>query len=161
VVDINLMGVIYGTTAAYRVMIQQGSGHIVNTASLAGLISGPGMTPYTAAKHAVVGLSKSLRIEAETFGVKVTAVCPGFIQTGIYDAGTYRNFSKEQLLKQIPFKMMTAEDAAHIILRGIQKNKATIVFPFYARFWWLLHRISPKLTAPLERKTIKDFRASR
>jgi len=57
--------------------------------------------------------------------------------------------------------MITAEDAAHIILRGIQKNKATIVFPFYARFWWLLHRISPKLTAPLERKTIKDFRASR
>ena len=160
IIDINLMGVIYGTSAAYQVMIQQGFGHIVNTASLAGLISGPGMVPYVAAKHAVVGLSKSLRVEAEIYGVKVTAVCPGFIQTGIYDAGTYRNFSKEQLLKQIPFKMVSSRDAARIILRGIEKNKAIIAFPFYARLFWWLHRISPKLTAPLERKTIKDFRAS-
>src|SRR5262249_25867294 len=157
VIDINLMGVIYGTSAAYQVMIRQGFGHIVNTASLAGLISGPGMAPYVAAKHAVVGLSKSLRVEAAIYGVKVTAVCPGFIQTGIYDAGTYRNFSKEQLLKKIPFKMLPSQDAAQIILRGIEKNKAIIAFPFYARFFWWLHRLSPKLTAPLERKTIKDF----
>ncbi len=160
VMDINLMGVIYGTTAAYRVMIEQGFGHIVNTSSLAGLVSSPGMTPYVAAKHAVVGLSKSLRVEAEAFGVKVTAVCPGFIKTGIFDAATYRSFNKEALLKQIPFTLVEPRDAARIILRGIQKNKAIIAFPFYARLLWFLHRLSPKLTAPLERKTIKDFRAS-
>jgi len=60
--DVNLRGVIHGIQAAYPIMVGQGFGHIVNTASMAGLIPTPGCTGYAATKHAVVGLSESLRI---------------------------------------------------------------------------------------------------
>jgi NAD(P)-dependent dehydrogenase (short-subunit alcohol dehydrogenase family) len=161
IVDVNLMGVIYGTAAAYAVMVKQGYGHIVNTASLAGLLGAPFMVPYSATKHAVVGLSKSLRAEAADLGVKVTAICPGFIQTNIFDASPMRRINKEDMLKQIPFKLIEAKEAARIILRGVARNKAMIVFPGYAKFFWFLSRISAKLIAPLDRKTVKDFRATR
>src|SRR5664280_966193 len=57
IVDVNLLGVVSGTVAAYRVMVARGSGHIVNTASVLGLMPGPLLTPYAMTKHAVVGLS--------------------------------------------------------------------------------------------------------
>jgi NAD(P)-dependent dehydrogenase (short-subunit alcohol dehydrogenase family) len=161
IVDVNLMGVIYGTTAAYAVMVKQGFGHIVNTASLAGLLGAPFMVPYSATKHAVVGLSKSLRSEAADLGVKVTAICPGYIQTNIFEASPWRKINKDDILQKIPFKIMEAEEAARIILRGVARNKALVVFPGYAKFFWFLSRLSLKLLAPLDRKTIKDFRANR
>ncbi len=82
IIDVNLWGVIYGTTAAYSIMARQGSGHIINTASLAGLIGYPASTAYAATKSAVIGLSTSLRAEAAGLGVKVSVVCPGYVQTG-------------------------------------------------------------------------------
>lgn len=161
IIDINLWGVVYGTQAAYRVMVKQASGHIVNTASLAGLIASPGMAPYSMTKHAVVGLSMALRNEAADFGVRVSAVCPGFVQTGIYEAGTVVNVSKEKMMENIPFRPIEADRAAEIILRGVGRNKAIIIFPFYARLFWWLSRIHPGLLAPVVRKTMKDFRSSR
>jgi NAD(P)-dependent dehydrogenase (short-subunit alcohol dehydrogenase family) len=161
IVDVNLMGVIYGTTAAYEVMVKQGFGHIVNTASLAGLLGAPFMVPYSASKHAVVGLSKSLRSEAADLGVKVTAICPGYIQTNIFEASPWRKINKDDILQKIPFKLIEAEEAARIILRGVARNKALVVFPGYAKFFWFLSRLSLKLIAPLDRKIIKDFRANR
>jgi len=161
IIEINLFGVISGTSAAYSVMIEQGFGHIVNTASLAGLIGSPTMTPYATTKYAVVGLSTSLRSEAESLGVRVSVVCPGFIQTGIYDSSTFVNANKAAFLKQIPFKLMDARAAAGKILRGVERNRAIIVFPFYARFFWWLARINPRLLSPLSRKTVNDFHRAR
>lgn len=65
-------------------MARQGSGHIVNTSSAAAFFPDPGNAPYCAAKHAVVGLSLSLRLEGADLGVKVSCVCPGFVRTNIY-----------------------------------------------------------------------------
>ncbi len=84
VIDIDLRGVVHGVAAAYPVMIRQGRGHIVNTASLAGLIPHPMLVPYATAKHAVVGLSLSLRGEATLYGVRVSVLCPGIIDTPIW-----------------------------------------------------------------------------
>ena len=84
VLDTNLYGVIYGSICAYEVMVKQGFGHIVNTASTAGLIPMPVMVPYTVTKFGVVGFSKSLRLEAAALGVKDSVVCPGFVRTGIF-----------------------------------------------------------------------------
>ncbi len=81
VIDVNLRGVIHGVHAAYPVMLAQRSGHIVNTASLAGLVPGPMLAPYAAAKHAVVGLTLSLRAESAGRGVRFSAICPGFVDT--------------------------------------------------------------------------------
>ena len=84
--DVNLRGVIHGVRAAYPLMLAQRSGHIVNTGSLAGLLPFPMGTPYAASKHAVVGLSLSLRVEARAYGVRVSVVCPGVIDTPILDS---------------------------------------------------------------------------
>ena len=85
----NLRGVVHGIQAVYPIMIRQGSGHIVNTASMAGLTTTVGQTSYTATKHAVVAISRSMRVEAERHGVRVSALCPGVIRTPILTGGEY------------------------------------------------------------------------
>ena len=92
VFDVNLRGVVHGIQAVYPIMIRQGSGHIVNTASMAGLVAGPGEASYTASKHAVVALSKALRVEAERHGVQVSVLCPGVIRTPILAGGEYGRY---------------------------------------------------------------------
>jgi NAD(P)-dependent dehydrogenase (short-subunit alcohol dehydrogenase family) len=161
IIDVNLWGVIHGVAAAYPVMVKQGFGHLVNTASLAGLIPSPMATPYATTKMAVVGLSLSLRAEAVALGVKVSAICPGFVQSGIYEAATVINVKNEDIIKAIPVKIIAARRAAMIILRGVARNKAIITFPFYARLLWRLHRLHAGLLDPIARKAIKDFRAMR
>lgn len=146
IVEINFLGVVYGTRAAYRHMIRRRSGRIVNIASMYGLFPGIRALPYIATKHAVVGLSLSLRAEAKAWGVGVTAVCPGFIRTGLLHAGQYgQGYSAERMEGIIPFPFLDAETAAQAILRGVRSNKALVVFPLYARISWWLYRLSPGL----------------
>jgi NAD(P)-dependent dehydrogenase (short-subunit alcohol dehydrogenase family) len=160
-IDVNLMGVIYGTAAAYAAMVSQGSGHIVNTASTAGLVAFPTASAYATTKHAIVGLSTSLRAEAADLGVKVSAVCPGFIETGIYDAATVVNISHEDLLSLVPFKMMDVNKVAPVILHGVARNQEIIVFPLHARLLWWLNRINTALPAILGRRAVRELRAVR
>jgi NAD(P)-dependent dehydrogenase (short-subunit alcohol dehydrogenase family) len=88
VLDVNLWGVINGIRAFMPVMVERDQGHIVNTASIAGLIPFPFAAPYAASKHAVVGISTSLYHELAMRGsnVHVSVVCPGWIRTRIVDA---------------------------------------------------------------------------
>jgi NAD(P)-dependent dehydrogenase (short-subunit alcohol dehydrogenase family) len=161
IVDINLWGVLHGTRAAYEIMARQGSGHIVNIASLAGLLTFPANVPYSMTKHAVVGLSLSLRAEAADLGVKVSVVCPGYVKSDIFESSTMLNAPRDKVMAQIPFGLMDTAEAARTILERVARNPAVIVFPRYARLLWWLYRVSPALLAPLERKTIRDFRAVR
>jgi NAD(P)-dependent dehydrogenase (short-subunit alcohol dehydrogenase family) len=144
-VDVNLRGVIHGIAAAYPLMIRQGFGHIVNTASLTGLTPTPGATGYATTKHAVVGLSLSLRGEAAAYGIKVSVACPGFIDTPIKDATRLLNVDRETLLKSLPFRLYPADACARDILRGVERNDAIIVVTAVAKIAWLLYRIAPRL----------------
>ncbi|MBK7972861.1 MAG: SDR family oxidoreductase [Deltaproteobacteria bacterium] len=100
-VSINILGVIHGIEAAYPRMVRQGSGQIVNTASLAGLVPMPWSSAYTMTKHAIVGLSAALWAEAIDKGVHVSVVCPGFIDTNIFRTATYRSGSFRSLFAEI------------------------------------------------------------
>jgi short-subunit dehydrogenase len=153
--------VIYGSTAAYAAMLRQGSGHIVNTASVAGLVGEPGLAPYSVTKSAVVALSTALRAEAESFGVRVSVVCPGFVDTAIYENAIGTHIDKDELLAKLPVKLVSAEDAARTILRGVERNEAIVVFPFYARLAWWLMRINPGILARFHRRTLANLRATR
>ncbi len=163
IIDINLWGVIYGVSAAYPLMKKQGFGHIVNTASVAGLIALPMSTPYTTTKHAVVGLSSALREEAVAFGVKVSVVCPGFIRTAIFANADVANTDPGEARKGMEAAaeplFMEVSDAATKILRGVERNQRIINFPRHARLWWLLHRLHPDLLRPLYRKMVGDYRS--
>ncbi len=158
IIDINLIGVLHGAMAAYHLMVRQGFGHIVNVASVAGLAGCPLMTPYAATKHAVVGFSNSNRAEASGLGIKVSVVCPGFIQTSIYDSATLRNATIDQIMPKIPFKKMNAEGAAQRTLKGIERNEDIIVFPLHARILWHMYRLWPGLLNFLGRKMVRDYR---
>lgn len=150
VIDVNLRGVVHGVQAAYPVMVGQGSGHIVNTASLAGLLPTPGMTPYAMTKHAVVGLSLSLRAEAAAFGVRVTAVCPGVVDTPILDKGGPDDLPKpamtahaREFFRQVQPRFYPADRLALDIVRGIDRNAALVIAPPSARAAWYLWRYAP------------------
>ena len=144
--DVDFWSVVHGTMSAYRQMVRQGSGHIVNTSSIGGLIPVPIGTPYAAAKHAVVGFSTSLRTEAAGLGVKVSVVCPGHVDTSVSDRAVYATrFSSEEALAEIMARgrTMSAADCAHVILRGVARNRAIIIVTWTAHLIWRVYRIAP------------------
>jgi NAD(P)-dependent dehydrogenase (short-subunit alcohol dehydrogenase family) len=162
--DVNLWGVIHGTQAAYRVMVEQGFGHIINTASLDGLMPMPMATPYTAAKHAVVGLSTALRLEADKLGVRVSVACPGAVQTGVLDTATYVGVKREDAIEEMVsgFKMMDAAVCARSILRGVERNKAIVLDgAVHNRLFWWLYRICPNLFNRLMQVGVSEIRKHR
>jgi NAD(P)-dependent dehydrogenase (short-subunit alcohol dehydrogenase family) len=158
VLDVNLWGVIHGATAAYARMVRQGSGHIVNVASLAGLGGMALGSPYSTSKFGVVGLSLTLRAEGADLGVKVSAVCPAYIKSAIFDNSTYVNATREGMIALIPFKFLDVDVAVRKILRGVERNQPLIVFPFYARLLWWLSRLRPQIAVNVNRKTAQAFR---
>lgn len=87
IIDINVFGVVHGIRAFLPIMQDQGEGHIVNTASMAGLIPVPGAAPYAATKHAVVAISESLYLELLASGspVRISALCPAFVKTRLME----------------------------------------------------------------------------
>lgn len=158
-IDVNLRGVVHGVAAAYPLMLRQGHGHIVNTASVAGLIPAPFGTPYSMTKHAVVGLSLSLRGEAAAHGVRVSALCPGLVDTAILDRGnpedlpeTRRVDTREYLTKVagVPY---SADALAADVLRAVERNRPVIVAPRRTRVIWRLYRSAPWL---VEQMTLRN-----
>ena len=144
-IKINLMSVIYGSHAAYSVMVKQGSGHIINTSSQAGLVTVFGSSAYGVAKHGVVGLSRAMRAEGAGLGVKVRVLCPGGIDTNIVKKATILNWDKNDFLKLIKYAQMSSSKAADIILKQVAKNKSIITVTKGAYVMWLLNRLSPSL----------------
>lgn len=162
ILNVNLMGVLYGTTAAYSLMVRQGFGHIVNIASSAGLIPVPLLAPYVTTKFGVVGLSQSLRFEGARLGVRVSVVCPGFVRTEIFDTAQVLRAPPEKVIANVPPGIIVhVTKAAQEILRGVARNKAVIIFPFSARVLWFLYRLFPPFGIPFANKMLKDFLALR
>jgi NAD(P)-dependent dehydrogenase (short-subunit alcohol dehydrogenase family) len=91
VLDVNLMGVVHGIhTFLPHIRAHGEGGHIVNTASMAGLQSGLGFSPYATSKFAVVAMSEGLAMQLEPLGIGVTVLCPGYVRTRISESGRNR-----------------------------------------------------------------------
>jgi NAD(P)-dependent dehydrogenase (short-subunit alcohol dehydrogenase family) len=160
VFDVNLRGVVHGIQAVYPIMIRQHSGHIVNTASMAGLVTTVSQASYTASKHAIVALSKTLRLEAERHGVQVSVLCPGVIRTPILTGGKYgRNegVSDEDLLRLAELgRPMAPERFAERALRAVLRGDAIIVVPAWWKMLWYLERLSPALSMRAAKATMLE-----
>jgi NAD(P)-dependent dehydrogenase (short-subunit alcohol dehydrogenase family) len=166
VLDVDLLGVVYGTVHAYQVMARQGHGHIVNVSSLSGLVPQPGNAAYCTSKHGIVGLSLSLRAEGADLGVKVSAACPGDMKTKIYDNMVVVNMPREQvatLSRRTHYLMpqMSAQAAARAILRGVARNRPLIVFPTAVQVIWHLYRRFPGLFYRINIHRMRLFRSLR
>ncbi|OBG60261.1 MULTISPECIES: SDR family oxidoreductase [unclassified Mycobacterium] len=166
VLDVDLLGVVYGTMHAYQVMARQGHGHIVNISSLSGLVPQPGNVPYCTSKHGIVGLSLSLRAEGADLGVRVSAACPGDMKTKIYDNMVVVNMPRERvatLSRRTHYLMpqMSAPAAARAILRGVDRNRPLIVFPAAVQVIWHLYRRFPGLFYRINVHRMRVFRSLR
>ena len=164
--DVNLRGVINGVQAAHKVMMAQGFGHIVNTASLAGLTPSPGNVAYATTKYAVVGLSNSLRAESARLGVRVSVLCPGFVRTAILEGGgkygkMLIDLSPEQHRQMLvmieKFKPISPNNFAKKALNSVAKNKAIIVVPAWWKLFWLLNRLFPSVGIHLVGKSFQKI----
>jgi NAD(P)-dependent dehydrogenase (short-subunit alcohol dehydrogenase family) len=118
VIDVNLMGVMHGIKSFLPHMRAHGEGgHIVNTASMAGMQSGLGFSPYGASKFAVVSMSEGLSLQLKPHGIGVSVLCPHYVRTGIGESGRNRpeRYGRSQPLDPAsPAAAMVAEIARQI-----------------------------------------------
>lgn len=130
ILDCNLYGVIHGITAVLPHMLRQGSGHIVNTASVAGLVPLPYQSIYCASKYAVVGLSESLRYELEKDNIKVSVVCPAAVATQIFkralDYSIHENWP-------VPPEAISIDQAGIEIIEALEKGMGILPIVDFAR----------------------------
>ncbi|HEY1825441.1 MAG TPA: SDR family NAD(P)-dependent oxidoreductase [Acidimicrobiales bacterium] len=153
VIDVDLFGVIYGVNAFLPLLLEQNEGHIVNTASLAGLGGAPGMGPYCAAKYAVVGLSESLfhELALQDSNVGVSVLCPGFVRTRIHESA--RNMPDELVAyNDEPAAQLIAGMASQAVNAGIDASVVADAVEAAIRakaFWILTHERSAVRTTEL------------
>lgn len=124
--DINLSGVFYCMKEEISAMLHHGGGNIVNVASLAGLGAVPGGSPYCAAKHGVIGLTKTAAVEYAKLNIRVNAVCPGWTETAILDT-LPKEMLETSISRNVPMgRMGKASEIAETIL-WLLSNKSSFV----------------------------------
>lgn len=163
IVNINLWSVIYGCHYFYPRMIAQGSGHIVNTASGAGLNPLPMMTAYCTTKFAVEGFSETLRAEAALHGIGITSVCPGIVKTNIFLTGkmfssTAHTQAGEYFKKVDKFyekRNYTPDRVAAKVVQAVKKNTAVLLVCPETYMGDLTHRMSRSLSIIQARQVLK------
>ncbi|NEA33381.1 SDR family NAD(P)-dependent oxidoreductase [Streptomyces sp. SID13031] len=146
VVDINLMGVVRGCRAFTPMLKRQRSGHIVNTASAAGLVHPPMMSSYNTVKAGVVALSETLSHELHPYGVTVSVVCPSFFKTNLADSlqgdDTEMRATARKLIEKSP---RTADEIAGNVIAGIKKQQFLIIPDRPALMAWRTKRFARPL----------------
>lgn len=160
-VSINLLGVARGCVAATPVLKRQRSGHLVNIASMAGLVFAPSMSAYAATKAGVVALTESLRYELQPWGIQASVVCPAFVRTGLAASLTgsdpIASAAAQALLRDAP---VDARTVARRILEGIDRGEAVITpdaegrKALFAKQW-----LGPLYARELRRRARDLFRA--
>lgn len=126
-VDVNVKGLMHGTNAAVRQMLAQGSGHIINIASMAGIVPVPGIAIYSASKHAARAYSIAVGQEVRPHNVYVTAVCPGVVATPMMDIQIDR---EEATFTFSGTRALTVEEVAHAIVnKAMPKKPLELVVP--------------------------------
>jgi NAD(P)-dependent dehydrogenase (short-subunit alcohol dehydrogenase family) len=122
ILDVNLKGVVYGTETFAPLIKSHGEGgHIVNTASMAGMIAPPGMEPYTATKFAVVAMTEGWAQQLAPLNIGVSVLCPGFVKTRIHESGRARQ-DKYGGQGEVDPLGGGASDAAQMVLSGIDPD---------------------------------------
>ncbi|CAN5303819.1 SDR family oxidoreductase [soil metagenome] len=128
IVEINLLGVVRGCRTFAPMLKGQRSGHIINTASAAGLVHPPRMSEYNAVKAGVVALSETLFHELKPYGVAVSVVCPTFFKTNLTESLRGKDESAQrQATKLISGSKVTADQIAAAVIKGIEKKKHVIL----------------------------------
>lgn len=148
-IDINLWGVIHGCHSFVPYFRDRGRGHVINVASLAGLISVPGMAPYNVTKFAVVALSEALEGELAGTDIGVTVLCPSFFETGILKNARNSGMETHMASKAMHKSRVQADDVARIALEAARRGDLYALPHLEGRAMWGLKRLAPRLTQGL------------
>jgi len=134
IIDTNIWSVVYGVHAAVPIMLRQGSGHIVNTSSIAGIVPPPFQALYCLTKYAVTGLTESLKYEYAEKGLHFSTVCPANIATPIFNKGIDGQARGEL---RIPADAYPVDKAASLVLDRVAEHRGIIVVPEepYTQLW--------------------------
>lgn len=128
IIDVNLLGVVRGTRTFTPVFKRQGSGHVVNVASLAGLVHAAGMGSYNAVKAAVVAFTETTGHELHPFGVKASVVCPSYFKTNLLNSMRGSDQRVGRIVAgMIERSTVTADEVAAAVLAGIANGDDVIV----------------------------------
>jgi len=161
-IDVNLMGVVHGLHAFLPgLLAQEGPTHIVNTASMAGLVPNPGMASYSATKAAVVALSEALEGELAATNVGVSVLCPGVINTAIVATSTMRGewVDRQAATTKLYAKRGTSPDVvARQALDAVTRGRIIVPTPRYQVVpGWFLKRIFPRAGRAVTAATMKQL----
>lgn len=153
IIDINLKGVVRGVRTFVPAFRAQGHGHVVNIASMAGLLNAPNMVAYNVTKAGVISLSETMRAELATDGVTTTVVCPSFFATAIADNMRSTDPAFAVMARRmvsgegLPGPKLTAADVAARILRAVERGRFWALPHVEGRVLWGLKRHCPPLFA--------------
>lgn len=144
VMAVNLLAPIHFIRLLLPTLIRQPQGHLVNVSSIYGHFATRKTAAYHAAKFGLVGLTESLRAEYSRQGIGVTAVCPGFIKSGLFEAGTSSHKNGE--MRQPPdWCCSTPEHVANKTIRGIYRNQRMVLVTPLAYGMYYLKSLAPWL----------------
>ena len=155
--DINLMGVVHGCKVFVPAMVARGKGgNVVNVASVAGLVAMPDMPVYCASKHAVVGLSESMRGDLGRHKIHVSCICPGVVDTAIVHSTRYegKDFTPEVqqgIQKFYAGRKYTPRKVADAIVAAVDRGAGLVPVTPESWLMWLTQRAAPGLIARLGR----------
>lgn len=157
VMDINLMGVVRGCKELVPMLVEQGSGHVVNIASFAAIATPPSMANYNVSKAAVVSLSESLRAEIVDEGVDVSVACPSFFKTNLPDSIVTPDPAMKQVVELIMSKMsVTAEEVAADIYDAVMNRRFMVITHKDSRMQWRMKRAAPEFFYKMVRERMKS-----
>ncbi len=151
IININLWGAIYGCHTLIDWMKQNPRGaHIVNIASMAAIVSAPGMAPYNMTKAGMVSLSETLYGELKPHNIGVTAVCPAFVPTNILHNGRFATDRQRVMAGRLMSKSrLTADELAQRVLRAIDRKQLYVFAPLVSQVFWRLKRFMPMVLLKL------------
>ena len=146
VIGINLMGVVHGCKVFAPMFHRRRRGHIISTASFAGIAGAPGIASYSTTKAAVVALSESLRAEMHRHGVKVSVICPSFFKTNLLDSARgpdtqFKGFASTLMERA----RETADDIANYVFDAAARGDFMIIPTAPERWRWRLKRFLPNV----------------
>ncbi len=141
--DVNFWGTVYCTKYALP-YLQAARGTVVGVSSVAGLHGLPGRTGYSASKYAMTGFLDTVRIENRKKGLHVMVACPGFTATNVRFSALTADGSQQGATPRKEEQMMTAEEVAHRIARGIMRRRRLLLMEFEGRATHFIKKFSPR-----------------
>jgi len=143
-INLNLSSVYRGCHYWLPLLPQNGPGHVVNTASFAGIAQAPAMMSYNVSKAGVIALSETLRAELGHLNIGVSVICPAFFKTNLLDSMSPTDEGVKPLVKKwMENSKISADDIALDVINGIEKNKLMVISHDYARKAYRLKRFFP------------------